>query len=99
MQHNLSLSPQSGTTAPFATMCQLFLSHLFSGGAALGIFFWLSHMGLPSPQPLSIALIVAGLLGLLLSLNILYNLQLLELILTRFIQARPVETSQTFTST
>jgi signal transduction histidine kinase len=99
MQQHISISPQSGTTAPFATMCQLFLSHLFAGGAALGTFYWLSHMGLPFPQPLSIALTVAGLLGLLLSLNILYNLQLLELILTRFTQARPVEASNTFNNT
>lgn len=99
MQQHISISPQSGTTAPFATMCQLFLSHLFAGGAALGTFYWLSHMGLPFPQPLSISLVVAGLLGLLLSLNILYNLQLLELVLTRFTQALPLETSNTFSST
>jgi signal transduction histidine kinase len=89
------ISPQAGIGAPFATMCQLFLSHLIAGGAALGTFYWLTSMGLPFHQSLSIALVVSGVLGLLLSLNLLYSLQLLELILTRFAQALPVEVTGT----
>ncbi len=90
------ISPQAGPAAPFATMCQLFLSHLIASGAALGIFYWLARMGLPSSQALSIALVVGGMLGLLLTLNLLYNLQLLELILARFAQALPIEVGSTF---
>jgi signal transduction histidine kinase len=62
----------------------LFLSHIIASGVAIALFCWLAQSALSPLQMVTLALIGGGLMGLLLTLNILYNLQLLELLLERF---------------
>jgi signal transduction histidine kinase len=92
MQQRISLR---ANTAQVATASQLFLSHIIAGGAAVGLFCWLTQSGLSLTQLVTIALLGAGIVGLLLALNLLYNLQLLELVLDRFTQGQPIEITDT----
>lgn len=92
MQHNISLRAGTGQ---LPAACQLFLSHLVASGVTLGTFYWLSYSIQPA-QAISAALIAGGIVGLLLTLNLLYNLQLLELILDRFAAGLPIEMPGTF---
>lgn len=85
------ISPRSGT-AQVATASQLFLSHIIASGVAITLFYWLAQSGLSPLQLVTVALIGGGIMELLLTFNILYNLQLLELLLDRFTrQAQPTE--------
>jgi signal transduction histidine kinase len=86
MQQNIS--PRTGT-AQVATASQLFLSHIIASGGAIALFCWLTQSGLSLLQLVTLALIGGGIMGLLLTLNLLYNLQLLELLLDRFTREEP----------
>src|SRR5579859_3522029 len=78
-----------GTSWPGVAL-QLLLSHLLAGGAALGTFLLLAHSGWSQALTLLMAIAGGGLVGVLLTMWLQYNLYVVELLLARFAQGLPV---------
>src|SRR5579859_2161878 len=79
-----------GTSWPGVAL-QLLLSHLLAGGAALGTFLLLAHSGWGQSLTLLMAITVGGLVGLLATAWLQYNLYVVELLLKHLAQGLPVE--------
>lgn len=78
------------TASQGSTATQLGVSHILAGGAALGIYAWLTAIKLQQPYPLILALAAACVVGLLCTLNLQYSLYLLEITLYRLAHSQPV---------
>lgn len=70
------------------TALHLGLSYLLTGGVALGLFAWLAHLHIPPFSAALIALVAAAVCGFLCTLNLQYNLSLLELTLSHLAHDR-----------
>ncbi|MDQ2904958.1 MAG: sensor histidine kinase [Ktedonobacteraceae bacterium] len=70
---------------------QLVVSFLLAGGIALGVASLADSIGIQQPVVSILAMVVAGVAGLLLTLNIQYSLYLAHLALARLVGGSPVE--------
>ena len=79
------------TTSQGSIATQLGLSYIIAGGAALGVYLWLTQLHLQQPYPLLIAGASVCVVGLLCTLNLQYSLYLLD-IASSCLRSWPVST-------